>query len=157
MILFITMALLGVMLAIGVSGIFRVLKVQGDSMAPVLDDGDFALINKVAYLDDLPKEGDIVAFSCNVYSEDGEGSTLAKRVVAVGGDTVEIKDGDLYLNGKVFNKYSTEATDLEPLEKMTIETGKVFVLSDHRTAIMDSRNDGVGQLPVEEIMGKVLK
>ena len=52
-------------------------------MAPAIQKGERVWINKLAYLFGEPRQGELVAFHCDVYSEDGEGSTLVKRVAAV--------------------------------------------------------------------------
>ncbi|MCQ4637127.1 signal peptidase I [Anaerovorax odorimutans] len=146
---------LGILAALAVTCAFSVLSIQGDSMDPTITKGDHVLINKTAYLFGQPGQGDVVAFPCSVYSEDGEGSTLVKRVVATAGDRVEIRDGALYINERLFDKYAADPVYMDSMEKVTVDKGKVFVLSDNRSAVLDSRDQAVGQLKISELIGKV--
>lgn len=152
---FASAVLCGIILAFLAAGAFSVLKVQGSSMEPAVKSGDYVLINRMAFFFGQPQEGDLVAFSCNVYSEDGEGSTLIKRVVATEGDSVEIREGSLYVNGSVYDEYASSPVYLEPMERITIEKDAVFVLSDDRSSVLDSRDQAVGQLNIAELEGKV--
>lgn len=150
-----TAGLLGIIAAFIVTCSFGIVKVQGDSMEPAIGKGNLAVVSKLSYFFRQPRAGDVVAFPCNVYGEDGEGSTLIRRVVATEGDLVEIRDGMLYVNGKVYDKYVKDPAYMEPMEKKTVGAGRVFVLSDNRGAMLDSRDDAVGQLEIAELSGKV--
>lgn len=154
-VIFASAVLCGMLLAFLTAGAFSVLKVQGTSMQPAVKSGEYVLINKMAFFFREPREGDIVAFPCNVYSEDGEGSTLIKRVVATEGDSVEIREGSLYVNGNLYDEYASAPVYLEPMERTIIEKDAVFVLSDDRSAVLDSRDQAVGQLNIAELEGKV--
>lgn len=153
--LFVFAGILGVLTALGVTCAFSVMKIQGESMEPAMAKGEIIVINKLAYFFQEPKVGDAAAFHCSVYSEDGESSTLVKRIVAAEGDQVEIKDGMLYVNDKIYVQDEAIPVYMEDMEKMTIGKDKVFVLSDNRGAVLDSRDQAVGQLDVSELMGKV--
>ena len=71
-------AVLGILFAFAGTCSFSLWKAQGDSMAPAIQKGERVWINKLAYLFGEPRQGELVAFHCDVYSEDGEGSTLVK-------------------------------------------------------------------------------
>lgn len=146
---------LGVGSALIATSMFGVVRVEGHTMAPAIRADAYTLVNKWIYLFHPPEEGDIVAFPCDVYSEDGEGRILVKRVVATQGDIVEIKDGALYINHRMYDKYAEKPVYMEPVAEMTIEDGKVFVLSDDRRAVLDSRDQSIGQLSNADIVGKV--
>lgn len=148
-------ALLGVLAALAVTAAFSVLKVQGESMEPSIEKGDIIIINKLSYFFHKPRIGDAVAFSCNIYSEDGEGSVLVRRVAALEGDEVEIREGMLYVNGRIYNAYTENPVYMEPMEKTIIGKDKIFILSDNRGALLDSRDPAVGQLKASELLGKV--
>lgn len=150
-----TAAILGILAALAVTCSFSTMKVQGESMAPSIEKGDRVLISRLLYYFSQPKAGDVVAFSCNVYSEDGEGSTLIKRIIATEGDQVEIQDGALYINGEQFDEYAAEPVYMESMERVTVGQDKVFVLSDNRSSVLDSRDQAVGLLDISEITGKV--
>ncbi len=147
--------ILGVLAAFAVTCAFSVMKVQGESMEPSMKQGEMIVINKLAYFFEEPKVGDAVTFHCSVYSEDGESSTLIRRIVATEGDQVEIKEGMLYVNGNICAQDAGSPVYMDAMEKVTIKKGKVFVLSDNRGAVLDSRDQAVDQLDVSELMGKV--
>lgn len=153
--LFFTAAILGILAALAVTCSFSVTRVQGASMAPSIEKGDRVLISRLFYYFRQPKAGDVVAFPCNVYSEDGEGSTLIKRVIATEGDQVEIRDGVLYVNGNRDDAYAASPVYLEAMDPITIGRDKIFVLSDSRSYALDSRDQAVGLLDTSEIIGKV--
>lgn len=148
-------AVLGILSALAVTCSFSIMKVQGSSMEPSIEKNGIVLVSRLSYCFGQPKEGDVIAFPCNVYSEDGEGSTLVKRVIATEGDRVRIKDGVLYVNGKPYDKYAAQPVYLGEMETVTIGADRVFVLSDSREYHLDSRDQAVGQLPVSDITGKV--
>lgn len=148
-------AIAGVIFALTLTSVFSVLEVQGDTMQPALRERQYTIINKWAYLFWSPEEGDIVAFPCDVYSEDGEGRILMKRVVATAGDTVEIKDGALYINRRIYDEYTAKNVYMEPMKETKIADHKIFVMSDDREAVLDSRDQSIGQIEDTDIIGKV--
>lgn len=120
--------------------------VSGYSMYPTLDDG-----TAVVYLRATRhfSHGDIVSLKM------AYGEYYIKRVVAVPGDTVEIRDGELLVNG-IPDPYSTELT--EPQENVVeypliVPDGKLFVVGDNRPVSIDSRT--FGPVAVSQILGKV--
>ena len=68
---------------------------------------------------------------------------------------MEIKDGAFYVNGRVYNEFAEELVYMEPMEKVTVKEDEVFVLSDDRSAALDSRDRAVGMLKISELTGKV--
>lgn len=154
-VLFVSAGILGVLAALAVTCAFSIMKVQGESMEPSIEKGEIVVINKLAYFFQQPKAGDAAAFHCSVYSEDGESCTLIKRIVAEEGDQVEIKDGMLYVNDKIYVQDEANPVYMEAMEKVTVGKGRVFVLSDNRGAVLDSRDQAVGQLDISELTGKV--
>ena len=157
-------ALLGVLAALAVTAVFTVMTVRGSGMEPVLYDGDKVLINKLAYKenavddkqDDIPSVGDVVAFRSSVYGEEGEGSILVRRVAGAPEDTVEIRGDMFYLNGKPYDEYMKEPVSLEDMAEITLGEDEFFVLSDNRTSSMDSRNEAIGVLNIDDCVGKVV-
>ena len=143
----------GMILSVVLSCMFGTVKMTGSSMEPSISDGSIIFVNKLAYFYQKPEAGDVVTFRCNVYSEDGEGNILVRRIAATGGDRVRITDGNLYVNDELYK--AEQNIYLEPMEEITVGTGSVFVLSDSLTAVLDSRNQAVGQLRTDELNGKV--
>lgn len=159
MLMYAVTALAGIAAAMAVSAVFTVMTITGSGMEPALKDGTKVLINKLAYAKgtETPSVGDIIAFRNDVYSEEGEGSIIVRRVAGSAGDTVEIKDNIFYLNGKPYDEYMKEPVHMEDMAKIRLRTGELFVLSDNRKLTMDSRNEAIGVLKIEDCIGKVMK
>ena len=129
--------------------------VIGDGMNPELLNSQEVLINKSSYLLLKPRVGDIIAF----YPNGNKKSYLyIKRVVAVGGDTVLIENGHLYINGELFEDEDLyETMEFAGLAENLITLGKdeYFVLGDNRNDSEDSRYGNIGPVNGEDIVGKV--
>lgn len=162
--LYLAAAILGILAALAVTAIFTVMTIRGSGMEPALYDGDKVLINKLSYTKsaaddapgDVPSVGDVVAFRSSVYGEEGEGSILVRRVAGAAGDTVEIKGDIFYLNDKPYDEYMMEPVKMEDLTKIKLRDGEVFVLGDNRKSSMDSRNEAIGVLKIDDCVGKVV-
>lgn len=129
--------------------------VIGDSMNPELSNGDITLINKVVYNMSTPKRGDVIAFKPN-----GNESShyYIKRIVGLPGETIEIQDGKILVNGKeIKERYqTTEIEDVGVLsEPMKLGNNEYFVLGDDRQNSEDSRNIDIGNVKRTDIVGKV--
>jgi signal peptidase I len=130
---------------------FQVARVEGQSMAPTLEDQDRLIVNKVAYRLHDPRVGDIVML---LYPEDPDKS-FVKRVVAEPGDTIRSADG------RVFRNDVPLPDDFIPEDYRMPDTwgpqivpqGYYFVMGDHRNNSSDSRS--WGQVPKKYIIGKV--
>lgn len=151
-VIYVLTAVLGVCSAIIVSCCFMMVLVTDVSMEPEIANGSIVLVSK---LDKELEVGDVVAFENDVYGENGEGNILVRRVVAVSGDTVEIKDNMFYLNDRPYTDHMSQAAHMKPYAKRTLTNGQVFVLCDDRQLSMDSRDDAVGILEIDECYGKV--
>ena len=129
--------------------------VIGDGMNPSLVNSQEVLINKSSYLLFKPRVGDIIAF----YPNGNKKSYLyIKRVVAVGGDTVLIENGHLYINGELFEDEDLyETMEFAGLAEnmITLAKDEVFVLGDNRNDSEDSRYGNIGPVKNEEIVGRV--
>lgn len=128
----------------------------GVSMEPALYNGQNVLINRYAYLLVSPKEGDVVAFLPN---GNQNSHYYVKRVVATPGDTVQIIDGRLYVNGKQvvaeeegYDKMAVAGIAENPL---TLGTDEYFVLGDNRNNSEDSRSANIGPVKGKDIVGRV--
>jgi signal peptidase I len=124
--------------------------IPSPSMEPTLDVGDRVLVNKLSYRFHDVNRGDVVVFERPPGASTGQNDEikdLIKRVIAVGGDTVEAKEGDVYVNGEHIDEdYLEPGTPTDNLPLTTIPDGHVFVMGDNRTNSEDSRIFG----PIEE-------
>lgn len=126
-----------------------VIEITDSSMKPLLNDGDIVLTVK----DNKFKTGDIVAFYHG-------NKILIKRVIGVESDFVNIdKDGIVYVNGKELKEnYVKELKkgDSDIKYPVQVSDGSIFVLSDDRDVLTDSRTLNVGQIKTNDIIGKVI-
>ena len=126
---------------------------EGPSMKPVLEDGQGTIITKEAYSAKrgLPELGQIVCLE-KVYSQDFTEDNIIGRVVALPGDTLTVKDGKIYRNGK------EELGDATPeMEGQTIEISEhdFYLMNDNNDPTLDSRNPKMGPVSLKEIRGNV--
>lgn len=128
--------------------------VVGQSMAPTLEDGDSILVNKMSYLVLKPKANDVIVFLPN---GNEKSHYYVKRVIAVPGDTVQIKNGTVYVNEEQFE----EEIEVDPIEEaemaqdeITLGADEYFVLGDNRNNSEDSRYANIGNIQSEYIIGK---
>jgi signal peptidase I len=157
------------------SQLFALTTVHQSSMQNTLFEGHMLIMNKVSYYFIEPQKGDIIVF---LNGENTEGfinkyrifikdvqlrfrksyrmNRLIKRVIAVAGDTVDIRDGKVYINGEVIEepyiKGSTPSmSDIYPL---TLKDGEFFVMGDNRENSSDSRS--FGPIKRENIEGRAM-
>ena len=129
--------------------------VLGSSMESAISEGDILIIDKT-YSDEEVFRGDIGIFDIDI---DGELQRVIKRIIGVGGDTIEILDGSIYINGAVQEEAYLGENNIKLKDlKITVPNGKVFVLGDNRDISMDSRNEKVGFIDFDKsTYGKVIK
>ncbi|MDI9567869.1 MAG: signal peptidase I [bacterium] len=123
--------------------------VDGSSMEPTLHHGQRLLVNKFIYYFTRPQRGDIIVFQYPANPRED----FIKRVIGVGGDHIQIKDGKVFVNGHPLEEpYLLEPTygDFEG----TVPPDSYFVLGDNRNNSRDSRYPDVGMLLREDIIGK---
>ena len=138
--------------------------IASESMAPTLAVGHHLILDRVAYLFRQPRRGEIISF----HSPVGEEHESVKRVIAVGGDTVELRQKQVYLNGEhQFESYAFYARPDELLAgdnlgPLTVPQGRLFVLGDNRDNSNDSaswKNSVTGEalyfLPVSAVTGRI--
>jgi signal peptidase I len=125
-------------------------RVQGTSMLPLLSDSERIIVNKFVYRFRSIERGDVVVFW---YPKDPSVSFI-KRVVGLPGDTVELRRGELLVNGQnVPEGYVLAAfRDDESHDPIVVAKGYYYVLGDHRSSSNDSRS--WGEVPEKYIYGK---
>lgn len=164
--------------------IFDIVRVDGPSMHPTLVNNDRLIVTKLGY---KPEAGDIIILDSSYKDrqeyyaeyEENNGENLnffskmvlytklpeslkrryyVKRIIGMPGDTVDIKDGQVWVNGEVLNEpyYDgiTGITDYSVSYPVTVEEGHVFVMGDNRPNSKDSRSSDLGLVPINAIEGK---
>ena len=126
-----------------------VLQVYGNSMTPTLQNGEIIFTVKVSEFE----PGDIISFYYN-------NKILIKRVIARSGEWVNMDaDGNVYVNETLLDEpYLDEKAfgDCNIELPYQVPEGRVFVMGDHRSTSVDSRNSAVGCVAQEQIVGKIL-
>ena len=126
----------------------------GDSMKPVLGNGDVVLVNRIIYNATTPKRGDIIIFKPkgneNVHY-------YTKRIIGLPGETVEIVEDSIFIDGERLEE-EYETSDIDDVgivtEKMKLGNNEYFVLGDDRANSEDSRDADVGNVKRSYIYGK---
>lgn len=128
--------------------------VVGQAMSETLDNGDQVLINKFIYVISNPKAGDVIVFLPN---GNEKSHYYVRRVIGVPGDTIQIVDGAVYVNGERYNEI-TEVASMEEAgiasEEIKLGDDEYFVLGDNRNNSEDSRYANIGNVKQEYIVGQ---
>lgn len=127
--------------------------IQGDSMAPTIQKGEKHLVNRLIYQIKGPSRYDVIVFK----TDDKNGNYYVKRVIALPGEKIQIKNGRIYVNGKKTRAYSKQLI-LSPglaSEEITLKSKQYFVVGDNYNNSEDSRSASVGNIKRENIIGKV--
>ncbi|HIT85717.1 MAG TPA: signal peptidase I [Candidatus Ornithomonoglobus intestinigallinarum] len=165
--------------------LFDVVKVDGSSMYPTLVNNDRLIVTKPGY---EPKQGDIIILDStykerekyfdtlaaeegkeelSAFSKFTKGFTLpdslkkrfyVKRVIALPGQTVDLRDGAVYIDGELYEEpyYDGPTTSIDASVEypITVEEDTVFVMGDNRTRSKDSRSSELGLVPYDAVLGK---
>ncbi len=137
-------------------------KVQQQSMEHTLEPDQYVLVDKLTPRFDTYKRGDIVVFTPPADWVQEDGTPFIKRVIGLGGDTVAIHDGGVYINGTKINEpylfsaaagQSPQPTTV-PGDQSTwvVPGGELFLMGDHRANSADSRT--FGMVPTQQVIGR---
>lgn len=132
-------------------------EITGTAMEPTLWNGEYSVNNKMVYEINNPQRGDIVVFA----SPRNKDVDYISRIIAISGDTVQIKEGAVYLNSTLLQEPYIKGITLPSAEEAGIKEGEVFtvpedsffVMSDNRLHSSDSRN--FGAVPKSNLIGNV--
>lgn len=139
--------ILAVVLFFAINAVSARVRVDGFSMAPTFKDGEYVLVNRLAYQNSMPERGDIIVF----VSPQTSNLDLIKRVIGLPGNTVRILDGVVQVNGQTLNEPYIAAAPVYNGE-WAVPEGHLFVLGDNRNDSSDSHAWGL--LPMENVIGK---
>ena len=178
--------LIAVIIALLIKGfLFDIVRVDGSSMFPTLKNNDRLIVTKLGY---EPEQGDIIILDSNYKHREeyfaaaalSEGKEeyssfekftksfsmpkafksryYVKRVIALPGQTVDLQDGRVYIDGQRLEEsyYTGTTSPIDPTMHfpLTVEDDMVFVMGDNRPNSKDSRDSSLGQVPYEAILGK---
>ena len=136
--------------------LFRPFQVSGDSMYPTFKNQEYILTNLIALRTNGLQRGDVIVFQAPPDQE----KDFIKRVIGLPGDTIELKQGFVYLNGKKLDESAYLHSDvrtyggafLKDSEPFTVPDDNYFVMGDNRPFSSDSREWGL--LPRSKVIGK---
>ena len=128
-------------------------KVSGDSMQATLQDGDNLIVDKISYRFREPKRFEIIVFPYR----HAENTYYIKRIIGLPGETVQIIDGYVYIDGEQLDEhYGLEVMNNagNAANPITLGEDEYFVLGDNRNRSADSRESSVGVLHRDELIGR---
>lgn len=134
---------------------FQSVTMQESSMEPTLSVGDRFFMNRIIYRVSSPERGDIIVFRTNASDE---AALHIRRVIGLPGETIQIVDGQILINGETYKEgrdfpvISNPGTAANPI---TLESGEYFVLGDNRNNSEDSRYGDIGIVNKRYISGKL--
>lgn len=137
--------------------LFRPFEVNGESMYPNFSDREYVLTNLIALRFGNPKLGDVVVFKAPPPNQEKD---YIKRVIGVAGDSVMVKDGNVYLNNQLLDESAYLKSDVKTYagaflkegEAVTVPQGEYFVMGDNRSYSSDSREWGF--IKQDELIGE---
>ena len=128
-------------------------RVIGSSMFPAIEDGDSIVLDRISYRFFSPRRFDVIAFP----SQYQDGVNYVKRIIGLPGETLQIMDGRVYINGSLLK----ERFDYEPMSSGGIAQAQIvlgedeyFVLGDNRNESTDSRDPTIGNIHRLDIIGR---
>ena len=124
--------------------------IPSESMEPTLHIGDKLYVEKITYKIGDIQRGDIVVFKAPEASHHDE--DMIKRVIALPGETVEIKSGTVYVNDQPLDEPYEAEKPTNDFAKITVPADHLFMMGDNRNNSLDSRYWGA--LPIENVIGK---
>ncbi len=139
--------ILAVILFLVINTVSARVRVDGFSMRPTLEDGEFILVNRLAYKFGDPKRGEIIVFRSPVVPDED----LIKRVIGLPGDEIEVNAGVVYVNGSPLIEPYIAALPIYS-GKWQVVDGYLFVLGDNRNDSSDSHSWGL--VPMQNVVGR---
>ena len=139
--------ILSIVLFAAINTISARIRVDGASMEPTLQSGEFVIVNKLSYFFGEPEIGDIIVFH---FPSDPDQEYI-KRIIGLPGDRVEVKKGEVFVNDHSLNEDYIAAPPIYT-DAWDIPADSLFVLGDNRNNSSDSHNWGT--VPLDYVIGK---
>ena len=134
---------------------FQTVTMQESSMEPTLEVGDKFFMNQVVYRFSEPGRGDMIVFRTNA-SDDA--ALHIRRVIGLPGETVQIRDGVIYIDGEIYDEAADYPEIVNPglaENGVSLKSNEYFVLGDNRNNSEDSRYSDIGTVKKRYIVGKL--
>jgi signal peptidase I len=141
---------LSVIIFLAINTVSARIRVVQSSMQPTLYEGDFVIVNKLAYKMGEPGRGDVIVFQPPTAADD---EPFIKRVIGLPGEQIEIQNGKVFVNGQEIHELYIKAPP-NYAGHWLVPQGHLFVLGDNRNNSSDSHN--WGYVPQTSIIGKAL-
>ena len=128
--------------------------VIGHSMEPEFAVGDTLLVNRIAYKVGKPRRFDVALF----HSEKNDSQIYLKRVIGLPGETIQIQNGEVYIDGKILDRgEDAEVINLPGIADEPVVLGKdeYFVIGDNSDSSEDSRFSNIGNINRKNMIGKI--
>lgn len=131
--------------------------VKESSMEPNFYSNDYLFVSKQSYRFSEPKRGDVVIFHSSLVQENGDEKLLIKRVIGLPGETLDIIDEHVYINGeKLEEAYTMDGTTYGDIRGLVIPEDQYFCMGDNRDVSIDSRDEAVGCVDIDQMVGKAV-
>lgn len=160
---FIKDLIIALAIVVAITFVIKPTIVKETSMKPNLQNNNYLFVFKLAYVTkEHPDHGDIIVFKSDIDKDDGSGKKLLiKRVIGTEGDTIEIHDDMVIRNGEVLDEEYIMDEEFDSgtpgyIEEFTVPDDEIFVMGDHRTVSLDSRDSSVGTIDEDSIVGKAV-
>lgn len=132
--------------------LFEIILVVGESMIPTLNDRDRVFVNKIGYLIGQPQHGDLVIFKT---PEDNK-TSYVKRLIGLPGDRIRVDGGIVYVNDEPLAEPYIAEPPYNDFAEVIVPENSFFALGDNRNYSKDSRDNNVGFIPMDNLVGKAI-
>ena len=146
--------LISLIIALVITTFVKPTIVKNHSMSSTLEENDFLMVSRFLYRRTEPHEGDIIVFKSPLLTASGHEKLLIKRIIALPGNELTIRDGQVYVDGELLEEAYLEDDYTAGEINMIIPEGKLFVMGDNRGNSTDSRDQMLGLTDKSEIFGK---